>query len=736
MKKRLLLSSIVMIVLCAVLFTGATFALFTSESKVNIAVTSGKVEVEATVEDITLYSMDVEQVEKFENGGTATVEGNQLVLSKVTPGDKAEILINIDNKSNVNTIWRFVWECADGYDLMSGMIVTINDTEYGAIKSYNSAWATLDADKKVKVAIELPKEAGNEYQNLETNVVFRVEVVQGNAGYTDAEKVTYIEKVAGQADLNAAIAEGAETVLLGDGVYTLPSNSNLDVEIVGNGETVINANQAQGLHGANLELTNVQVQGSTENYKGFQHTEKVVYNDCVIKDGMFLYGSEVEFNNCEFNLTSQYIWTYGAKEVTFNECKFYTDGKAILFYTEGSEEDKIVNVNACEFYATKAAYTWDGQHVAAIEIDGSLPNGGEGTFTLNVQGENVLDSEFNGLYRIKKDATPSNVTINDEASVKKVNVVLSTEELQNALDSAKKGDVIELAENVNYGVVYIGRPHKNNDTEMFCETHNYTTTNASEFVSHLAETGYHTTPQYTTTLEDLTIVGAEGATISGVLITSGHTYGDAYDYVIDKDYDSGSAYYCTLILNNLKFSNVNFVGKIDINTSDENSIYNGVEFEKCTFTTGGITSAEGAAIRYYNESNNGQVKNIVVKNSTFENCYQGAYIHNVNGITIVDCKFDTTGHNAIAIQSTDTPVDLKNVIITGNEFNNIKDRIIRFGQIGADSNITIQGNTASNSGDEDGEVMKAVSIENGISTSIKNNSWNGTVVDEQLKDVE
>lgn len=734
MKKGFIFSTVLMIVLCLSTLAGATFALFTSESNVNIAVTSGKVEVEGTVDEVELYSLDVLQNGTFENGGTAVIDGNKLLLSNVTPGDKAVIKINVDNKSNVNTIWRFVWECVDGYELMSGMIVTINGTEYGAIKSYNSAWATLDGDKEIKVAIELPKEAGNEYQNLETNVMFRVEAVQGNAGYTDAEKVTYIEKVEGQAGLNAAINSGAETVLLGNGVYTLPSNNNLDVEIVGNGETVINANTAQGLHGANLELTNVQIQGSTENYKGFQHTEKVVYNDCVIKDGMFLYGNEVEFNNCEFILTSQYIWTYGAKEVSFNECKFYTEGKAILFYTEGSDEDKVVNVNSCEFYATKAAYTWDGQHVSAIEIDASLPSGGEGTFTLNISGEIILDKDFNGLSRIKKDATPSNATINDNSTVKKVNVVFSTEELQNALDSAKKGDVIELVENVNYGMVYIGRPHKNNDTEMYCETHDYTTTDASEFIAHLAEPGYHTTPRYTTTLEDLTIVGAEGATISGVLITSGHAYGDVYDYVLDKDYDSGSAYYGALILNNLKFYNVDFTGKIDINTSNLNSVYDGVEFDECTFTTGGITSAEGAAIRYYNEANNGKVKNIVVKNSVFKNCYQGVYVQNVNGITVVDCEFDTTGHNAIAIQSTDSPVNLKNVVITGNTFNNIKDRIIRFNYIGSDSNITIQNNVATNSGDEDGEVIKATSIASGITTHINNNSWNGEVVNPELKD--
>lgn len=283
------------------------------------------------------------------------------------------------------------------------------------------------------------------------------------------------------------------------------------------------------------------------------------------------------------------------------------------------------------------------------------------------------------------------------------------------MDAATDGDIIILDAGVSYGTVYMGRPTKYNDTEA----------NNDE-----------STPKYTTTLKNVTIVGAEGATIAGLVATSGYVYGDVYDYVLDKDYDSGSAYYHTLHMENIKFSNVAFTGKIDINTSDATSTYNGITFEDCTFTTGGTASASGSAIRYYNEANNGNVKNIVVKNCTFNNCYQGVYVHHVNGITITDNEFNTTGHNAIAIQGHDgNKVNLKDVVITNNTFNNIGDRIIRFNHIGADSNITIQYNTATNSGDEDGEVMKATSIEEGITTNIGSNNWSADAVyNEELKD--
>ena len=309
----------------------------------------------------------------------------------------------------------------------------------------------------------------------------------------------------------------------------------------------------------------------------------------------------------------------------------------------------------------------------------------------------------------------------------------ATKAVQDALDAATSGTTIQLEAGVNYGTLYI-RPTKSNGTVMYCSDgglsdtniHEYTTTNAAEFIAHRAETGYHYTPDYTTTLSNVTIVGAEGATVAGFVITSGHKVGPAHDYVLDKDCDAGSAYYSTLYISNLTFKNVNFTGKVDINTSDADTAYDGVTFDGCTFTTGGTASSNGQAIRYYNESNNGNVKNIVVNDCTFTTCYQGVYVQNVNGITVTDSTFNTTGHNAIAMQG--TAVDLKNVVIAENTFNNIGDRVIRFGGVGADSNIAINNNIMENCGDENGELIKPVSVENGATVNLESNYWAGNDV--------
>ena len=305
--------------------------------------------------------------------------------------------------------------------------------------------------------------------------------------------------------------------------------------------------------------------------------------------------------------------------------------------------------------------------------------------------------------------------------------VATAEAAQAALDRATDGDIIKLVPGVNYGTLYI-RPTASNNTTMRCE--DFTTTDAEEFKQHLSDGAWHPTPSYTTIVKNLTILGATGATVNGFVVTSGHAVGDVYDYVRDIDYNSGSAYYSTMMLENIKFTNVAFTGRININTSDVNSVYDGITFEGCTFTTGGTAEANGPAIRYYNEANNGNVRNITVKDCQFKDCRQGVYTHHVNGVTVTGCEFKNTGHNAIAVQTHgSTTTDHKNVVITDNRFENIADRIIRFNNVGADSNITIQRNVAVNSGDEDKEVIKATSIATGVVTSVKYNDWGvGAVV--------
>ncbi len=193
--KKVILSSILSLLLCASLIVGGTFALFTSEAKTNIAVTSGKVEVVAEVTDLKLYShkdidIDTKVGEKldmdgnlFLTGGTANYEEDgTLTLDKIVPGDGVTFNISVTNNSNVAIKYRTVISAPVGdTQLMEALAVTINSKNYtGLVKG---AWTSLEANGKIDaipVSIELPTSAGDEYQGKTVNVSVTVEAVQGN----------------------------------------------------------------------------------------------------------------------------------------------------------------------------------------------------------------------------------------------------------------------------------------------------------------------------------------------------------------------------------------------------------------------------------------------------------------------------------------------------------------------------------------------------------------------------
>ena len=246
--------------------------------------------------------------------------------------------------------------------------------------------------------------------------------------------------------------------------------------------------------------------------------------------------------------------------------------------------------------------------------------------------------------------------------------------------------------------------------------------------------GGYGTPCYIRSMSNVTFKAAVGAQVSvaGVYAFSGHRYQDGYDYVLDRDVVNGTnTYYVANRLTNITFDGITFTAKSNIETSQEQAIINGFTFKNCTFNIGHTeNNSDYIALRYYNENNNGNVRNLVVDKCEFNNCRQGVYTSHVYGVSVTNSTFNTTGHNAIAVQAHGNNLcNHGKVVITGNVFNNIGDRIIRFNNVGADTQITIKYNTATNSGDTAGEVIKATSLADGIKYDISGNNWgNGKTV--------
>ena len=182
-KGKVIASSIVAIAMSASLAVSGTFALFTSEHEVNIAVTSGTVDVEASVnaQSLKTYSMGaIQDAGKFQNGGTAAFNAqSQLELSLMTPGDKAEFTVDIANNSNVAIQYMVTFG-------VSGELAGALDCE---ATNLSDDWIYAEAGKaidSVAVRVELPESVGNDYQSKGNTVVtVKVEAVQGNTQFED-----------------------------------------------------------------------------------------------------------------------------------------------------------------------------------------------------------------------------------------------------------------------------------------------------------------------------------------------------------------------------------------------------------------------------------------------------------------------------------------------------------------------------------------------------------------------
>ena len=247
---------------------------------------------------------------------------------------------------------------------------------------------------------------------------------------------------------------------------------------------------------------------------------------------------------------------------------------------------------------------------------------------------------------------------------------------------------------------------------------------------------------YVRNMNDVTLKAAAGADveIAGMTATAGHIYGTSgapvTDYVLDTTTEStGDSYYLAQNWSNITFEGLTFTAKVDIASSLEKTVIDGVSFENCNFNINN-TASGNQALRYYNELDNEQVSGLTVDNCTFTNCFQGVYTQKIKNITVTNSTFDTTAHNAIAIQSGDNAANHGDVVITNNTFTNIGDRIIRFNNVAEGTNITITDNTATNSGDETGEVIKATSVAEGVTTTIYSNNWgpNTTVGNGEFQD--
>lgn len=182
-----------------------------------------------------------------------------------------------------------------------------------------------------------------------------------------AWEVKPVEPVGTQEDFKTAAAEENATVVLSSGTYNIPDGIADGVTILGSEGTVIDIPAQINCGGKHLTFKNVTMTSPNKDYTGIIHVASVKYVGCTIEGQPFSYADNAVFEKCTFNQTSSgsyNIWTYGSKNIAFNNCVFNCAGKSVLVYNEGTLSAGIVTFDKCKFVASESV-----AGKAAIEID-------------------------------------------------------------------------------------------------------------------------------------------------------------------------------------------------------------------------------------------------------------------------------------------------------------------------------------------------------------------------------
>lgn len=303
---KTLFSAVLTIVLALSMIGGATYALFTSTSSVNVAITSATVQVKATPKNLEIYSPKLinldgtvldntnvanQETKTFVGGGTAVLEGNTITLERIAPGDSVSFDIDYANQSNIDVLYRLSiigkgldstnpdGHVVHGAALLGALRMTFseNDKEpvtYNHIKTYISEWRELPAamttPSTMHVKLELPAECGNEYQHRACQITFQISAVQSNANVADSEIVAtaeepyieYIKPVFTAQELRKSILSvepgQSGSFVLGEDISTpaLSQTVNANGQLVGD-LSIDNKDISLDLDGYSLNMTNV-----------------------------------------------------------------------------------------------------------------------------------------------------------------------------------------------------------------------------------------------------------------------------------------------------------------------------------------------------------------------------------------------------------------------------------------------------------------------------------------------
>ena len=410
------------ILLIMSLIVGATFALFTSKKKINIAVNAAEVDVTASIDSSTLktYSMGVLQnYGEFELGGTAdfTNEGD-LVLDLIAPGDKATFTIDVVNESTILVYYKITVDITPaneaGEALAAALVKTANGKTIGSAEA-NVGWTTLSVGsdpEKVDIVIELPYDAGDECQGGMVNIAFVVEARQGNAPIDRSATIETLDSVLSEARSGDMIVlEAGENT--SEAPLTAPIVIDKDITLVPNGMYLVSeaASTFTVTEGAKLTVS----EGSF-----------TIKNTSANGAAVLVDGGEFVMEGGSFDAHTAVRTTEG-KSSTVTMTAGYSNKVTVAFDSKGND---TINVTGGSIYSSAEAIKTTADTDVTINISGGLLSSRTTQYsaavnlkcpaTVNMTGgriENTYSSGYDGSSAIEANVPGTTINLSGSAAL-------------------------------------------------------------------------------------------------------------------------------------------------------------------------------------------------------------------------------------------------------------------------------------------------------------------------------
>ena len=435
--KRALITSALAILMCVAMLIGTTFAWFTDTASTGVnKIQAGNLDVELEYKnsDTTGFTKADKNTKVFKEGALWEPGHVEYVVLKVSNAGslalKYKLGINIANEVGSTNVYNKEFKLSDyiRFAVLDGdktegsvdrdaLVAAATDSklikEGYTAENHLMATGTDNSQKVVTLVVWMPTTVGNEANHkkdatapsidLGISVVATQDTVESDSFDEQYDKdATYPVIVSNQQQANDAITNATDkkvnisiasgqTITLDNGIANEGDKSR-DITFSGNGsqtvDVITKAVTAEGgqlnyQRGSSFTFENLTIQAGEGNFDGIVCNE-LTFKDCTIKGKLTLFG-KAAFINCVFDNTmaNQYsIWTWGGTDVTFENCTFNTNGKAILLYggADGKNPTNLV-VNNCIFNDRNSGAAGK----AAIEIG----NDYNATYTLTVNNATV-----------------------------------------------------------------------------------------------------------------------------------------------------------------------------------------------------------------------------------------------------------------------------------------------------------------------------------------------------------